>query len=163
MVVVDSSVLIHLSRVGKLELLKKFFQKIQITQDVYNEVKEGIGASEIEEACKDWIIIYKPKSSNEISEISKLEGIEEADASIILLAKGKKDILLSNDYLLIAVARSKKVRCWWLTTFLLNCLKKKVITKEQAKQILFDLIESGMRLNNVVYASILKEIEKMLR
>lgn len=97
---------------------------------------------------------------NEAKKISKLEGIEKQDASIILLAKEKQEILLSNDCALIIVARSKGIECWWLTTFLLHCLKKNLITKKQAKEILFELVESGMRLDNAVYSAILLEIEK---
>ena len=62
MVVVDSSVLIHLSRIGKLSLLKTFFKKIIITPNIYEEMKEGtIGISEFEKALEDWIILNKPK------------------------------------------------------------------------------------------------------
>ena len=162
MAVVDSSVLIHLSRIGKLSLLKRFFKKINITNNVYEEIKIGItGFSEFEEACKDWISLSKPKDFQEIDNISKLERIEKADASIILLAKERQDILLSNDFALIMVARSKGIECWWLTTFLLRCIEKKIITKNEAKQILFDLVQAGMRLSNDVYATILKEMEEM--
>lgn len=161
MVVADSSVLILLSRINKLALLKKYFKQTMISQDIYDEVKIGVGASEIEKACKRWIRIGKPKDFNEIDNISKSEDIEKADASIIVLAKEKQEILISNDYALIMVARSKGIECWWLTTFLLRCLKKKIITKKEAKQILFDLVEVGMRLDNAVYAAILSEIENM--
>ena len=160
MAVVDSSVLIHLSRIGKLTLLKKFFKKISITQEIYDEVKAGhTGASEIDKACKDWISISQPKNFEEVNNVSKTESIEKADASIILLAKERKDILLSNDFALIMTARSKNIECWWLTGFLLRCLKKNIIEKKEAKQILFDLVQAGMRLSNDVYAAILKEIE----
>ena len=158
MVVVDSSVLIHLSRIGKLRLLNKFFGKIKITPDVYNEVKEGVGAAEIERGCKTWILIRKPKLE-EAEEISKSEGIEKADASVILFAKEGKDALVSNDYALLTVAKSKEIECWWLTTFLLRCLKKRLVTKKEAKRTLFELVESGMRLDNAVYTAVLREIE----
>lgn len=162
MAVVDSSILIPLSRIGQLFLLKKFFKKVKITQDVYEEIMAGnIGVSEIERACKNWIHIIETENFDEITNISELEGIEKADASIILLAKEKRDILLSNDFAIIIIARSKGIECWWLTTFLLHCLKRKIITKKETKQILFDLVQAGMRLSNDVYAAILKEIEDL--
>lgn len=161
MAVADSSVLILLSRINKLSLLKKYFNEIIISQDIYEEVKTGIGASEIEKACKNWIKIENSKKYEEISRISKLEDIENADASIIILAKEKRKILLSNDYALIMVARSKGIECWWLTTFILRCLKKKIITKKEAKQILLKLIDAGMRLSNEIYAAILREIDNL--
>ncbi|MEK6826395.1 MAG: hypothetical protein AABX08_02440 [Nanoarchaeota archaeon] len=67
MVIVDSSVLIHLSRISKLPLLEEYFKKISITQDIYEEIEQGkIGFSEIEEARKKWIFIDKIKYTNEI-------------------------------------------------------------------------------------------------
>jgi len=99
MVIVDSSVLILLSRVGQLELLKSYFGKIIITQEIYTEIKKGeIGASEIENALNDWIKIENLKNSELIKSISELEGIAEADVSVLLLAKENNDILLSIDY-----------------------------------------------------------------
>ncbi len=159
MTVVDSSVLILLSRIDRLSLLKRYFGKAAITPDIYDEIKKGLGANEIEKACEEWIKIEKPNDSKDIENISKLEGIEKADASIIVLAKERQYILLSNDYALIMVARSKGIESWWLTTFLLRCLKKKIIAKNETKRILLNLIEAGMRLDNVVYAAILKEID----
>jgi predicted nucleic acid-binding protein len=161
MVVVDSSALIPLSRIGKLALLKKYFKKITITDEVYDEVKQGkTGASEIEKGCEDWIAIENSKNSAGIDKIRKLEDIEKADASLILLAQEKEDTLVSNDYALIIVARSKGIKCLWLTNFILKCLNKKIINKNEARKILFELVECGMRLNNAVYTKILKEIDK---
>src|SRR3989338_565327 len=150
MAVIDSSVLILLSRVNKLYLIKGYFKKALITQEIYDEVKVGIGANDILNACKDWIKTENPKNSDEIISISKSEDLEKADASIIVLAIEKKKILLTNDYASVMCARSKGVECWWLTTFILRCMKKNIISKEEAKQILFELIEDGMRLSNEV-------------
>src|SRR3989338_8831406 len=130
MAVIDSSVLILLSRINKLSLIKDYFKKALITQEIYDEVKVGIGAYEITNACKDWIKIENPKNSDEINSISKLEDLENADASIIVLANEKKKILLTNDYALVMSAMSKGIECWWLTTFILRCLQKKIVKKD---------------------------------
>ena len=160
MVVVDSSVLIPLLRIGKLSILQKFFKKVTITQEVHEEIKQGkIGFYEFEKAFTSWIVVDRSKRKEEKKESFEHAIIGKADASLILLAKNKKDILLSNDAALILAARSEGVECWWLTTFILRCLKKRVLTKNEAKNLLFDLIEAGMRLENNVYAAMLKEIE----
>ena len=161
MVVIDSSVLIPLLRIGKLSLLQKIFGKVIITQEIYREINAGtLGLNEFEEACNKWIIISEEKFEN-LEKVAKLENVEQADASVLLLAQSKKEILISNDYSLILSAKSKGVECWWLTTVILKCLKKDIIKKKEAKKILFDLIKSGMRLDNEVYAMILEEIDKM--
>ncbi len=162
MVIADSSVLIPLMRIGKLHLLKDFFGEICITKDIYEEVKSGkSGASEFEKACSDWIKIKEINNKEILNKIAFSEDIEKPDASIIQLAEMNKETILSNDYLLILVAKTKNIKCWWLTTFLLNCLIKKIITKIEAKSILLELINAGLRLNNQVYAAILEEIEKL--
>lgn len=160
--IVDSSILIHLARIGKLELLKDLLKKITITKDIYREtVIEGkTGASEIEDACKDWIKVEEFKDVEKAKILAKLEDITEADASIILLAKEKKKKLLSNDYVLIKLARSKGIESWWLTTLLLKSVKEKRFNKEEAKDTLFDLIKSGMRISVEVYAKFLEKIEE---
>lgn len=161
MVVVDTSVLSPLLKIGKLSLLEKFFKKIVITKEVEKEIKIGkIGADEFEEACKNWIEI-KEINSKEIEKLANLEGIENADSSIILLAKDAKDIVLSNDSALITTAKTKNIEYWWLTTFIIKTIKKKIITKKEGKQTLSDLIKSGMRLKNEIYVAILEEIDKI--
>jgi len=157
MVVVDSCVLILLSEVGKLSLLR-YFKEVLITPEIYKETteKDRPGASEIEKACKDWIGIERVKL-NKTESISELNGMERADLSIIMLAKSRGDILLSNSRTLIQIAKIKGVECYWLTTFLLKLVKNGKIGKEDAKDIIFDLVENGMRLRIEVYAAILKK------
>ncbi|MBI5254069.1 MAG: hypothetical protein HY930_06740 [Euryarchaeota archaeon] len=161
--IADSSALIHLSRIGRLDFLKEFGE-IKITEDVYRETVEEArgreGVSSIGEACSSWISVIKMENEKKIKKVAEQEGIENADASLILLAEEKKEILLSNDYYLIRAARGRGVECWWLTTLLLRAVKGKKIKKEEAKQMLFGLVESGMRLSIEVYTAVLKRIDE---
>lgn len=163
--IIDSSVLIHLSRIGRLSLLNDFFKKVIISDEVYREtVKEAtnqIGVSTIEQACGKWIIIQKFKNKKAINKLVDLECIAPADASLILLAEELNDSLLSNDYALIKIARARGLDCWWLTTFILKIIAKGIVNKSEGKQILLELIESGLRLSPQVYAVILNRIDEM--
>ncbi|MEE9152380.1 MAG: hypothetical protein V3U20_11210 [Thermoplasmata archaeon] len=145
--------------------MKDFFEEVVITEDVYREtVKEAkrkIGASAIEQACGKWIDVGKLRHKKALNKIVELEGIERADASLILLAEERGDSLLSNDYALIRVARARGLECWWLTTFILNITVEGTVTKKDGKQILSELIESGLRLSPQVFASILRRIDGM--
>ena len=159
MVAVDSSAIMPLLRIGKLFLLEKYFKKIKITKEVYNELISGvIWVSEIEEGCKTWINVSE--SLKEVDKLSELENVSYADASIILLAQKEKDILISGDYMLINVAKSKNIECIWLTAFIIKCVEKKILNKVEAKGTLMDLINAGMRLNNQVYSLILMKIDE---
>jgi predicted nucleic acid-binding protein len=161
--IVDSSVLIPLSRIGRLSLLKKYFKTVIITDEVYREtVKEPInkfGVSGIEQACGNWILIHKYKNNKAVKRIVELECIAPADASLILLAEELHDSLLSNDYILIKTARARGVECWWLTTFILKIIAHGTVSKSEGKQILLELIENGMRLSPQVYAVVTRRID----
>lgn len=162
MVVVDSSVLIPLLRTGRISLLQKFFKRITITRDVYEEIVQGkLGFYEFEKACNVWIVIEEFRGVKEKKEPFEEDMLKKADRSLLLLAKRKKDILLSNDAAIIMIARSMNIECFWMTTFLLECLKKKILTRSEAKASLFELVQAGMRLENAVYAAILKEMEDL--
>ena len=159
MVVVDSSVMIPLLRVGKLNLLKDFFGKINITKDIRQEINEGkLGASEFEEAVNNWILVSNLKEGN-IEKTAEQEGIENADVSVLFLAREKDNILLSNDYCLNMVAKAKGVKTWWLTTFIFECIRKDILEKDEAKEILNDLIDKGMNPNKKVYSAVLRKID----
>lgn len=163
--IVDSSILIHLSKIGKLSLLKDFFETVIITEDIYRETvveaKGKVGVSAIEQATQNWIVVQKLKDKKAVNKVAKLEGIEPADASLIVLAEEMGESILSNDYVLIMVARARGVEAWWLTTFILNIVFKKNVSKKKGKQILLELMESGLRLSPQVYASISRRIDEM--
>ena len=154
MAVVDSSVLIHLARIGRLELLRRYFGKVKITPSVLKETteEEKIGSAEIKKSISKWIIIEGGKSED-------IEGLEKADTELISLAEKNRDLLITNDLAIISVCRSKGIKTMWITTFILALLRKQYITKKEAKEILHDLVNSGLRLSIEVYTAIEKEIE----
>lgn len=90
--------------------------------------------------------------------IAELEGIAVPDVAVIIMAERHKDVLLVNDKALIQVARSRGVQCYWLTTFLLHCVRRDVLSAKEGKQFLHDLIQEGMMLSTKVYARLLQKI-----
>ena len=85
-VVANSSVLIHLSRIGRLDVLRKIFGEIQVPEAVYREcVVEGQnrpGAREI--ASAEWIRVEK------LSDITLKKAfmlsLDEGEAEVVALA-----------------------------------------------------------------------------
>ncbi len=161
MVVADSSSIIHLVRTGNIKLLKTFFGEIKITKEILKEITEEnkIGLSEIKKGLESWIIVKEIK----IVDQEEFGGLEKGDIEVILLAEKDRDIILTNDLALITVAKTKNIDCWWLTTFVLKCLYKHIISKQEAKELLFDLVKSGLHLKIEVYAAIEREIESFNR
>jgi predicted nucleic acid-binding protein len=160
MVVVDSSALIPLAWVGRLDLISESFDEIRTTELVREKVLvEGKrGTASLTSFLSDVSLCETPSRA---AEIASLEGIAVADASVILLADDGEELLLANDRGLVEVARSHGVECWWVTTLLLSCTKKGVLTSEDANEVLFNLVDSGMNLHPTVYSRVQQKIQEL--
>jgi len=163
--IVDSAILVYVSRIGKLHLLRRFFGKIKIHLPVYRETveeREGrIGTATISGACNKWIEVVEFNKEKEAAHMARQEDIAKADAILILLCEREKEGLLINDAALVQVARSRGIECWWMTTLLLKSVAKGIITKSEAKNLLADLIHAGMRIRTEVYILVLDEIDRL--
>ncbi len=100
-VVSDATPLIHLSKIGALDLIKDLYEKCYITKIVYNEtVVEGrkyghIDAVPIKGAIGDWMEIKNP--SGDTGLLMEKHSIHIGEASSILLAKELSFLLLINE------------------------------------------------------------------
>lgn len=88
-VISDSSTLIHLAAIGRLELLREFFRDITIPPAVWQEVvEEGKGRSgalEVKNALESgWIEIIAP-ANEDVVRLLKLD-LNEGEAETIALA-----------------------------------------------------------------------------
>lgn len=159
MVVVDSSALIPLARVGRLELIPTVFDEIRTTPDVRDEVliKGKRGTAALSDFFEDVAIREPP---DDASDVAVLEGITVADAGVVLLADAGETVVLANDKGLIEVARSHGVECWWVTTLLLKCTKKRELTGTEATEVLYDLVDAGMNMSPNVYAQVHRQLQE---
>lgn len=164
MVLVNASVLIPLAKTGNLELLKKYFKKIKISVEIKEELIgfNMPGKIEIENGMQDWIKEVKhAKNFTQTKQLALKENLSVADASLLLHAKEQKEKILTNDYRLHLVAKTMQIETAWLTTFLLWCVNKKILSKKEAQKALLELVIAGMRLKVEVYAAIEKKIEEL--
>lgn len=160
MVVVDSSALIPLAWVGRLDLVSTVFEDIRTTEAVRAEVlTEGKrGTTALDEFLAGVSVHETPDRAEDVA---SMEGIAVADASVILLADDGEELLLANDKGLIEVARSHGVECWWVTTLLLRCAKTGELTADEATEVLYDLVDEGMNLHPKVYARVQKTLREL--
>lgn len=168
MVVCDSGPLIHLSRVGKLGLLKDLFEEVEIPPSVYREVVEEAkalakpGVSAIEHAIEDgWMRVSKVKEKGTIKKLAESEQIQIEDAEVLHLAKTLSTSLVTSDGWLVKVAKGVGVETLWTTTLVLLAVKEKRISKEDGKTLLRELVLSGLYVRPDVYAMLLQVIDDL--
>lgn len=160
MVVVDSSALIPLAWVGRLDLVAEAFNDVTTTVGVKEEVLvEGKrGTATLDDFLTDVIVHETPDRA---VEIAAMEGIAETDAAVVLLAEETESRLLANDRALIEVGRSHDVDCWWVTTLLLHGVKVGLLDGEEATDMLYDLVDAGMNLSPQVYVRVQDRLEEL--
>ncbi len=160
MVVVDSSALIPFARVGRLDLISATFDEIRTTELVRDEILiEGKRGTASLKSFLETVPVHEIHP--EAGEVASLEGVAVADASVILLAEERDEILLANDKALITVARSHGVKCWWVTTLLLKCTKEGELTSTETNDVLYNLIDSGMNLHPKVYSQVQQKLREL--
>jgi len=160
-IAIDSTPLIHLSRIGRLDILENC--SLITTESVRGEViVEGkAGVSRLKEFFdRVEMVKLSKKDIDTASSIAKSEYVHQTDAELLLLAKRKNCTLLTNDRALVLLTRSMGIKVWWVTTLLLNLVKAGKLSKEEGKYILNDLIISEIRIETGVYIRILREIDK---
>ena len=166
MVVCDSAPLIHLSSIGRLDLLKDLFREVKIPDSVYREVvteakalhKPGVRA--VENALEEgWIAILGVRNGERVENLSRSEGIEIDDAEVICLALELSEELVTSDGWLVKVAITLGVRVFWTTTLVLMSVKRGIINRKDALQLLRDLVNSGLYLRTDVYAAIINAMD----
>ena len=157
MVVADSSALIPLARVGRLDLISALFDTVHTTEDVQEEViTEGQPGTSALASFLDGVMIHERPSR--AKELSSLEGIATADASVVLIADTEDESLLANDKGLIEVARSHGINCWWVTTVLLGCVRDGILTADEATDVLYELVNKGMNLDPKIYTKVQRKL-----
>ena len=158
MVVVDSSALIPLSWVGRLDLVEDIFDDIHTTRGVSDEVLvEGKrGTAALETFLEDVTLHPTPEDAEAVAE---LDGVATTDAEVGLLAEAEAEPLLANDRALIEVARSHRVDTWWVTTLLLKATKDGILALDEASDLLYDLVDEGMNPHPRVYAKVQRALD----
>jgi len=160
LIVADSAPLIYLSKIGRLDLLKKLYGKIMIPQGVWNEVvtkaQGRAGASELETGTREgWIKVERVTLPKRLLD----EGAEEVEAEVIALAKKMNLPLLTNDRVLVTIARTTGVEARWLTQAVIDASKAKILSTREARVLLRDLVRAGLRIRSEVLAEAVHMIE----
>ncbi len=161
MIVVDAAPLIYLSRIGRLELLKKLYGKLALPQGVWGEVVAEAqgrpGAAEVERAVKGgWMKTERVLTTRSLS----TEGAEGADGEVIALAEKMKLPILTNDRALAVIARTHGVRVKWLTQAIVDMVRAEIITTLEARMLLRDLVRAGLRVRSEVLTEVIHQIEE---
>jgi predicted nucleic acid-binding protein len=169
----NTSPLIWLSKVGKLNLLKTVFGEVTISKETYREaveagLREGYSdALVIKEACEQgWIIV---RALNEkqlvtcqkiIEQTFELHGGEVQ--AVVLAREADKDVLLlMDDSAGRAFAEAWGLKVRGVLHVILSSLRLGLLDRLEAKEVVLSLVQKGFRIEPKFLARVLSEIENI--
>lgn len=168
-VVSNSSPLIYLAKIGKLNLIKNVYEQIWIPEAVFNEaVTKGkilkiTDASIIEEAVGKWILKekVKPETDSKYAFLDENNRIGLGEKQALKLCKQlNADIFIVDDKEARRVSRILKIKPVGTCGILIQAHRKGLISTKATDQILDDLIKAKFRIDLAVYRSVIRELRQ---
>jgi hypothetical protein len=166
-VVSDSTPLIYLAKIGRLNLLRGVFEKIYVPEAVFNEaVTQGkeLNMSDafiIEKAVGIWIIkeLVEPKVDAEFRFLDTNTKLGSGEKEALKLCKQLNAVyFIADDREARSVSRILNIKPIGTCGILIQTFRQASITEGEALQILDDLVKVGFRISSAVYRRILDEL-----
>ncbi len=162
---INASPLMYLGKLGLLEHLPKLYETISTCNEVKNEVMKDHSAPEyaaLDLAFASWLSVKEPVDSIFKSKLLELN-IHEGEACVIALAREAKpqNILIIDDLYARDISRALGIKVIGTLGIMLNLLKNRLITSENAKSNLKYLVDkTTFRISTKLYSHILDKFDE---
>ena len=153
----NTTPIITLSSIGKIEILKDIFQEIIIPQAVYEEIKakQGYGYNEV-----DLSFITVQTIQNTEQEKILLEQLDAGEVQTIVLSKEiNADNTIIDENTGYIIAKESGLNVIRTLSILLKAKEVEIIT--EVKPLLDEMISKGRWYSNHVYYSFLKKANEL--
>jgi uncharacterized protein len=159
-VIADAGPLIHLSIVGRIDLLPAFYGRVVIPDLVYREVVtagEGLaGSAEVREA--DWIEVVEHDSKADLFRLLRAQ-LDPGEAAAIWLATHQQaELILSDDRQARLAAERLGFRVQGSLGILVEAKRRGLLPA--LAPLLFELREKGVWLSGELIHKILSEVDE---
>ena len=168
----NTSPLIWLAKIGKLNLLKDLFGVVMVSEETYKEAVE-IGLQEgysdalvIKDACDlGWIKVER-LDEKQVAICQKIIRhsfeLHEGEVNAIVLAReiGKDTLLLMDDSSGRAFAETWGLKVKGVLYVIITAMRNDLLDKAEAKSAVLNLVVKGFRIDPKFLAKIIQEIEK---
>jgi predicted nucleic acid-binding protein len=168
-IVSNTSPLIWLAKIGKIDLLKKLYGEVIIPEEVYKEavergLQEGFSDALVIKECVEqaWIKVSK-LNEREVKLCQRMMKhafeIHLGEVQAIIQAREMDALLLMDESCGRAFAETWGLKVKGTLHVILKALREELLDKNEAKEAVLQLIKKGFRIEPRLLARILKEIE----
>jgi len=167
-VVSNSTPLIYLAKIGKLNILREVFEEIFVPEAVFEEAVtrgKALNMSDafiIEGAVGKWIIKerIKPEIDAEYRFLDANTRLGSGEKEAIKICKQlNAKYLIADDKEARRVSKMLNITPIGTCSIIIQAHKQKTITKNEANQTLNALLKVGFRIDPELYRRILHELE----
>ena len=164
----DSTPLIYLAKIGRLDIIREVFQVIYIPEAVYYEaVTQGKAlnmsdASIIEKAVGTWIIKERvePEVDAEYSFLDNNTRLGNGEKEALKLCKQlDAAYFIADDREARRVSSILNIKPIGTCGTVVQAFRQGSITKKEALRVIDDLVKVGFRISSTLYRKILDELE----
>ncbi|MFP4333652.1 MAG: DUF3368 domain-containing protein [Campylobacterales bacterium] len=151
-VVSDTTPIISLASISRIDILKKFFNKVYISEAVYDELKskDSFGYKEIDDPFFE---VARPEDKMSIDIL--LNDLDLGEAQTIILAKElNADIVLIDETVGYRITKSQHLNAKRTLSLLIAAKNRQYVSS--IKPLLDGLIENKRWISRSVYFEILK-------
>jgi len=142
MVLIDNTVLSNFVKVRRLNLLKKAFDLIYITEQVLEEFRLGVEREVLPEVSIDFDVLRLGDEEMELYNALRTK-LGKGEASCLAIAKYRNMKVLTDDLDARKTANILGVPVSGTIGVLVRCVEKGIATKDEADKILREMIERG--------------------
>ena len=161
-VISDTTPLISFLKIKRLDLLKTLFEIVQIPKSVFAELTENIKYRDEAEIIKNSIFIHviDDIDENYVSLLRRSAGLDLGESEAIYLADNKKaDLLLMDEARGREVAIRMGIKIMGTIGILGLAYETSLISKEEIKQAIDILRDSGRHISERLYEQLLYFIQ----
>lgn len=161
-VISDTTPIISFLKIKRLDLLKTLFEIVQIPKSVFAELTENIKYRDEAEIIKNSIFIrvIDDIDENYVSPLRRSAGLDLGESEAIYLADNKKaDLLLMDEARGREVASRMGIKIMGTIGILGLAYEVSLISKEEIKQAIDILRDSGRHISERLYEQLLYFIQ----
>ena len=161
-VISDTTPLISLLKIDRLNLLEKMFGTVQIPKGVFAELTDNPKYESEAEIIRNsaFIEVVEEIDENYVSLLRRSTGLDLGESEAIYLSDSKKaDILLMYEVRGREVAARMGIKIMGTIGVLGTAFEEKIISKSEIKNAIEILLNSGRHISERLYEQLLNFIE----
>lgn len=153
-VISDTTPIISLMKVGRLELLQKLFDVVYIPDAVYRELTESEAYPQevrMVQECQ-FFLVEKVENEKSVTILRNFTGLDVGESEAIILADEKQsDVLLMDEHKGRQVAKRMGMTITGTIGVLTQAFDEGMLTREDVEECIERLKESGIRISEKLY------------